>query len=86
MKVILGIFVFFMLMWYGLKIFLRYGLPWLLARFFRNQQARYGQGANQTQYNEGPDGEVQIRKDQSAKPSKDDGFGEYVDFEDVDDN
>ena len=30
-----------------------------------------------------PDGEVHIKKDKSGKPREDDGFGEYVDFEDV---
>jgi len=86
MEILLGVIVFFMLLWYGFKIFLRYGLPWLLARFFRNQQAKYGQGSQQTQRSKSREGEVHIRKDQAEKLNKDTGFGEYVDFEDVDDN
>jgi len=86
MEILLGIIVFFMLLWYGFKIFLRYGLPWLLARFFRNQQAKYGQSTQQTQRSKKREGEVHIKKDQAEKPNEDTGFGEYVDFEDVDDN
>lgn len=84
MDILLGIILFFIILWYGLKLFLRYGLPWLLARFLKNQQSRFG-NLNQQQQAKGqrPDGEVKIKKDKSQKPKDDEGFGEYVDFEDV---
>ena len=86
MEILLGIIVFFMLLWYGLKFFLRYMLPWLIAHFFRRQQAKYGQKAQQNQHNKSRDGEVYIKKESAEKSKKDDGFGEYVDYEDVDNN
>jgi hypothetical protein len=84
MEVFIGIILFFIIFWYGLKLFLRYGLPFLLTRFMKNQQSRYGMphqrpGQNQQR----PDGEVSIKKNKSQKSRKDDDFGEYVDFEDV---
>ena len=82
MEIFLGIIVFFMLLWYGFKIFLRYGLPWLIARFVRNQQAKYGQ-YQQSSGTDKKEGDVLIKKDPSQKTKDDSDFGEYVDFEDV---
>ena len=82
MEIFLGIIVFFMLLWYGFKIFLRYGLPWLIARFVRKQQAKHGQ-YNQTSGAVDQEGDVRIKKDPSQKTKDDSDFGEYVDFEDV---
>lgn len=73
-----------MLLWYGFKIFLRYGLPWLIARFVRKQQTKHGQ-YHQTSGADEPEGDVRINKDPSQKNKDDSDFGEYVDFEDVDD-
>ena len=82
MDIFLGILVFLMLLWYGLKIFLRYGLPWLLARFVRNQQAKYGSsdGASGSHPQEG---EVKVKKKTTQTNKDDKSFGEYVDFEDI---
>lgn len=85
MDILLGIIVFFILLWYGMKLFMRYGLPWLLARFIKKQQSRYGH-FNQHQgggHPPEPEGRVKVKKDKARKPKDDDGFGEYVDFEDV---
>jgi hypothetical protein len=84
MDILLGIILFFILLWYGLKLFLRYVAPWLLRRFVRNQQSKFGGFYQQQQQQQThPDGEIKIDKDKSQK-SKDDGsFGEYVDFEDM---
>ncbi len=73
-----------MLLWYGFKIFLRYGLPWLIARFVRNQQAKHGQ-YQQTSGVDEQEGDVRVKKDPLQKTKDDSDFGEYVDFEDVND-
>ena len=71
-----------MLLWYGFKIFLRYGLPWLIARFVRKQQAKQGQYQRSSNMNS-EEGEVRLKKDPTQKTNDDTDFGEYVDFEDV---
>ena len=81
MKVFLGILLFFILFWYALKLFVRYVLPWLIQRFVKKQQARYedfqrSAGGNQQD-------EVHIKKGTSKKAKDDKDFGEYVDFEDI---
>ena len=84
MDVLLWIFLFFVILYYGFRLFLRYVLPWLLARFVRNQQEKFTQG--QSYSKEKKDGEVRIRKDASKKNKDDKSFGEYVEFEDLDNN
>ena len=84
MDILLGIILFFILFWYLMKFFIRYGLPWLIARFMKRQQSRFGKYYQQQGYEQQrPDGEVKINKDKSKKSKDDDGFGEYVDFEDL---
>lgn len=82
MKVFLGIIVFFMLLWYALKIFLRYGLPWLIARFVRKQAEKQSQ-YQQSSGIETEEGEIKLKTDTKQKPKDSTDFGEYVDFEDV---
>lgn len=81
MDIFLGIILFFVLLYYALKLFLRYGLPWLIDRFMRNQQNKYQQqqGFNQDR----KEGEVRVKMDKRKKGKDDSSFGEYVDYEDV---
>lgn len=81
MEVLFGIFLFFVIVYYGFRFFLRYALPWLISRFVRNQQEKYQNRNNP--YSSGPEGEVKVRKPGRKKKKNDDGFGEYVDFEEV---
>ncbi len=85
MDILFGIILFFVLLYYGLKLFLRYGLPWLIGRFMKNQQAKYGQWNQQqgNQESQKENGDVKIKADRTKKPKDDSGFGEYVDYEDV---
>lgn len=83
MDILLGLIVFFMLLWYGFKIFLRYGLPWLIARFMKNQQAKFNQQSNYQNTSQKREGDVHIKTDKSQKSKDDSGFGEYVDYEDI---
>lgn len=83
MDVLLGIILFFILFYYIFKLFLRYALPWLLARFMHKQQNKFYQ--QQGFQSENQEGEVKIKRDKSKKAKDDSSFGEYVDYEDVDD-
>ena len=84
MEVLLGIILFFVFLYYGFKLFLRYGMPWLLTRLMKNQQTKYNrqQGFNESGKREG---DIRLNTDKSKKSKDDSGFGEYVDFEDVQD-
>jgi hypothetical protein len=82
MDILFGILIFFVLLWYGMKYFLRYGLPWLIARFVRKQQAKQA-GYYSASDNSSREGEVHIKKNNSKKPKDDSGFGEYIDYEDI---
>jgi hypothetical protein len=46
----------------------------------KNQQEKYSQQQNPSEKKEG---EVEIKNKKAAKPKADEGFGEYVDFEDI---
>jgi len=81
MEILLGIILFLVIIYYAFKIFLRYGLPWILARFMRNQQEKFNQ---QYQHNTQKEGEVRLKNNKSKKEKDDSDFGEYVDYEDVD--
>lgn len=70
---------------YVFKLFLRYGLPWLLKRFVQNQQNKYSDpfNSNSSQRSD-KEGEVKVKKTNTKKSDNDkEDFGEYVDFEDI---
>jgi hypothetical protein len=83
MKFFLGLILFFVILWYSFKLFLQYGLPWLVNRFMKKQQEKYSQFGQQQNPYEKKEGEVEIKNKKAAKPKADEGFGEYVDFEDI---
>jgi len=83
MDLFLGILLFFVILYYGLKLFLRYGLPWLITRFMKNQQSKFNQFGQQQQPQQKKEGEVEIKGSKKKKQKDDDDFGEYVDFEDI---
>jgi hypothetical protein len=76
----------FILFYYAFRLFFRYGLPWLLARHIRKQQQKFYGAAGQTQGNarKRKEGEVKIKNVRQEKKKNDGDFGEYVDFEEVD--
>ncbi len=80
MKTLIWIFLFLILFYYAMKLFLRYILPWLLGRYVRKQQERYGAARNPGMKKEG---DVRIKKDPTEKKNDDQDFGEYVDFEEI---
>lgn len=82
MSTFLWVIFIFIGFYYGFKLFLRYVLPWLLARFIRKQQEKFsGQGQNRPMQDE-----VRVNTKKKNSVKKDDGsFGEYVDFEEIED-
>ena len=76
------ILVFFIISFLG-KLFFRYVLPWWLARFVKKQQKKYErQFYNEEKIN----GEEKIRyKNSDIEGSVNPDVGEYVDFEEIDD-
>jgi hypothetical protein len=87
LEVFLTIIFIFILLYYAFRLFLRYGLPWLLARHIRKQQQKFYNANGQAESNarKKKEGEVKIKNSGSnMKKKKDEDFGEYVDFEEVD--
>jgi hypothetical protein len=79
------IFVVVVIYYSGL-LFFRYGLPWLLARFIRKQQEKFFQqppvsGSGNTE----PKAKKQPKVKKKKTDDKGDTFGEYVDFEEIED-
>ncbi len=75
------------IIYYIFKMFIRYALPWFLARFVKKQQEKFNnmggyQGNDSSNFNEG---DVKVKRNHSQKSNDDGEFGEYVDFEEVDD-
>ena len=83
MNFFLWLILIFFLLSYGLRLFLRYGMPWLLSRFMKNQQEKFTQAYNQQQgfHQEKKEGEVEINVPPKKEHKKDDDFGEYIEFE-----
>ncbi len=87
METLLWIIFIFILLGYAFKFFLKYGLPWLLGRFIRNQQEKFGGFGGQNGYNTAgtAEGDIRVKTNtKNKKPKNDDGFGEYVEYEDLD--
>jgi hypothetical protein len=83
MNFFLWLILIFFLLSLGLRLFLRYGMPWLLSRFMKKQQEKFNQAYQQQQgsYREKKEGEVEINVQPKKETKKDDEFGEYIDFE-----
>ena len=75
------------IIYYSFKLFFRYAVPWMITRFMKKQQDKFSQmnGFPNSGYNRKKDGEVNIKSKQTKKSRGDTSFGEYVDFEDIDD-
>ena len=84
MKFLFWVILFFVIIYYGFKLFFRYGLPWILSRFVQKQQEKYNR--NQGFNPDKQEGDVTVKNNASKQEKNDAGFGEYVDFEDIKDN
>jgi hypothetical protein len=83
-EVLFWIIFIFIIAGYVFKLFLRYGLPWMLNRFVNKQQKKYTNSFNNAPPNQNKEGEVKVKKTTKKKSDGDkEDFGEYVDFEDL---
>ncbi len=76
----------FIVIGYVFRLFLRYGLPWLLTRFMKNQQQKYSDSVNPNNFTDQTSSKSNINSPtgDKKKSNNDKGdFGEYVDFEDI---
>lgn len=87
MEALLRFLFVVVIIYYGFKLFLRYVVPWMITRFMKKQQDKFNQmnGFPNSEHSRKKDGEVNIKSKQTKKSGEDTSFGEYVDFEDVDD-
>lgn len=88
MEALLRFLFVVVIIYYGFRLFFRYVVPWIIARFMKKQQDRFNQmnGFPDSKHSRKKDGEVNIKSKTTKKSENDTNFGEYVDFEDVDDN
>lgn len=74
------------IIYYGFKLIIKYVLPWILARFVKKQQEKY-QNMNsgfENDYRSSNQSDVKIKTNTPNKNNdEDDGFGEYIDFEEI---
>jgi len=87
MEALLRFILIVVIVYYGFKMVVRYVMPWVISRFIKKQQEKFN---NMNGFpNSNPDakneGEVNIKPQKTNEKKNDDGFGEYVDFEDVND-
>ena len=87
LEFLLSVILIFLLLGYAFRLFFRYGLPWLMNRYMKSQKQKFYEGFDQTTGNsrDNKEGEVEIKQTRKKTKKDDNDFGEYVDFEDVDD-
>ena len=87
LEFLLSVILIFLLLGYAFRLFFRYGLPWLMGRYMKSQQQKFYEGFDQSAGNsrDKKEGEVKIKQTRKKTKNDDGDFGEYVDFEDVDD-
>ncbi len=76
-----------LVIYYGGKLFFRYLLPWLIVHYFKKQSDKFMGGMNGFDDNNTKEGDVSVKKGTSKTSKSDDKeFGEYIDFEEIDEN
>ncbi len=74
-------FFILILIWYVMKLIVRYIVPKVILRFINK---RWGNGDDDSRRKPSKEGEINIKVEHPAKSKMDeDDFGEYVDFEEV---
>jgi hypothetical protein len=86
LEALLRLIFIVIIIYYGFRLFFRYAVPWLLARFMRKQQEKYANmsGFDKQQQNSKSE-DVNFKEASDIRNNNDKDFGEYVDFEDVED-
>jgi len=77
-----------LLIYYGGKLFFRYFLPWIIMRYFEKQSNNFMDAMHHGYENKRKkEGEISVKKGSSKSPKSDNkDFGEYIDFEEIDEN
>ncbi len=85
MEALLKFLFVVVVIYYGLRLFIRYAAPWLIARFMKKQASKFSnmRGFQNENFNQSQEGEVKVKPSNTNKSKEDDKFGEYVDFEDI---
>lgn len=79
------LFIFWVIfVYYAFRLFLKYGLPWFLARYFRKMQQNMGQQTQNESHQQ--EGDIKVKYKENATTRVDPDIGEYVDFEEIKDN
>ena len=71
---------------YALRLAFRYLLPWLIARLMKRMANRMQQNSNSYQNPQSNDGRIKVDKIPKNEPKIDPEIGEYIDFEEINDN
>ena len=87
LEFLLTVILIFLLLGYAFRLFFRYGLPWLMGRYMKSQQQKFYDGFDQKAGNsrDKNEGEVEVKQTRKKTKKDDNDFGEYIDFEDVED-
>lgn len=85
METLLSIIFWTLVIYYALRLIFRYLVPFLLVRFVKKMQSRM-QGFDQTGNPQQKEGEVKVEFTPTESSKSDSNIGEYVDFEEINDN
>lgn len=85
METFISIIFWTILIYYALRLVLRYLVPFLLARFVNRMQNRMS-GFDQKDNPPQQEGEVKVKFTPKDSPKSDPKVGEYIDFEEIKDN
>lgn len=85
METFLSIIFWVLVIYYLIKLIVRYLFPFLLVRFINRMQNKMGGFQSHTD-NSSREGEVKVKYNPESNPKSNNDLGEYIDFEEVKDN
>lgn len=87
MEAFLKVLFILVMVYYGITFFVKYAVPWLLARFVRKQQEKFFGADGQSSSYKSPASKAKTAtksKSNNHQIKDDKSFGEYVDYEEID--
>jgi hypothetical protein len=70
---------------FAVRLFLRYVVPFLLGRFIRKQQEKFYGQQSANHYQQDEEGKVRVKTKARGKKKNDD-LGDYIDYEEIDES
>lgn len=70
---------------FAVRLFLRYVVPFLLGRFIRKQQEKFYDQQSANNYQQEEEGKVRV-KTKARSNKKNDVLGDYIDYEEIDES